>query len=121
VILLDTSVWADHFRGAVSHVVELIESGQVIQHSFVTGELALGNPPERETMVSVLDAFPQAPIVPHSDLMAFVQRHELGGSGIGFVDANLLVSVAVADSAELWTRDKRLLAQAERLGLAYAA
>ena len=120
-IVLDTSIWADHFRSTVGGVVELIQSQQIIQHPFVTGELSLGNPADRRTMVAMLDAFPQAPIQSHADLMTFVERRALGGTGIGFVDANLLASAVAVPGGKVWTKDKRLFAQAERLGLAYTA
>ena len=45
----------------------------------------------------------------------------LWGKGIGYVDTHLLASLRLAGDARLWTLDKRLHAQAERLGVAYAA
>jgi len=42
----------------------------------------------------------------------------LFGLGIGHIDAHLLPSTQLALNAELWTRDKRLLAVAMRLDLA---
>jgi hypothetical protein len=41
------------------------------------------------------------------------------GGGIGYVDAHLLASVALAGQMRLWTRDKRLQAVATSLALAY--
>lgn len=40
------------------------------------------------------------------------------GRGIGFVDVHLLASAALAGPAQLWTRDKRLVAIAMELRLA---
>jgi hypothetical protein len=40
------------------------------------------------------------------------------GLGIGFVDAHLLASTALADAASIWTRDKRLQNTARKLKLA---
>lgn len=117
-IIVDTSVWADHFRARDAELVETISSGRILQHPYVTGELVLGNPPDRQTMIAVLGSFPQ--IVPQvfDSFIEFAERLSLGGTGIGFVDANLLAS-AVASKAQVWTRDKRLAAQAERLGLGF--
>ena len=39
------------------------------------------------------------------------------GSGIGYVDAHLLASVSLTETARLWTRDKRLIDVAHRLKL----
>jgi predicted nucleic acid-binding protein len=38
--------------------------------------------------------------------------------GIEYVDAHLLAAVRLTAGAALWTRDKRLLGVAQRLGLA---
>jgi hypothetical protein len=51
-------------------------------------------------------------------VLHFIGRHALFGLGIGYVDAHLLASVRLTAGATLWTRDKRLLGVAERLGLA---
>jgi predicted nucleic acid-binding protein len=53
--------------------------------------------------------------------LQFIDRHELFGLGIGYVDAHLLVAVRLTLGASLWTRDKRLLAVADHLGLASAS
>jgi predicted nucleic acid-binding protein len=42
-ILVDTSVWIDHFRQGDVELTRLLNSGQVLTHRFVIGELALGN------------------------------------------------------------------------------
>jgi predicted nucleic acid-binding protein len=54
-------------------------------------------------------------------VMAFIERHGLHGKGIGYVDAHLLAAVALTAGSSLWTRDKRLLAAAQGLGLAFGA
>lgn len=118
-IILDTSVWADHFRTSLSEVAPLLARGFLLHHPFVTGELALGNPSDRNAMIGMLDALPQAIVTGWSELLKYTGKHQLGGTGIGYVDAHLLASTQAA-GARLWTRDKRLLTQAERLGLAYS-
>ena len=47
-----------------------------------------------------------------------VERHELFGRGIGFVDAGLAASCLLAPGTDLWTRDRRLVAVAADLGIA---
>lgn len=42
------------------------------------------------------------------------------GRGIGYVDASILAS-ALLVQANLWSRDKRLMALATELGCAYSA
>ncbi len=55
----------------------------------------------------------------HDEVLFFIERHGLMGRGIGYVDAHLLAAVALAVSARLWTRDKRLRTAADALALAY--
>jgi hypothetical protein len=51
----------------------------------------------------------------------FIEQHALMGKGIGYVDAHLLASVTLDGSVRLWTRDKRLHAVAETLGLTFVS
>ena len=39
------------------------------------------------------------------------------GLGIGYIDAHLMTAVRLTPGATLWTRDKRLLGAAEKLGM----
>jgi predicted nucleic acid-binding protein len=41
----------------------------------------------------------------------------LHGFGIGYVDAHLLASAKLKPGSRLWTRDRRLSAVSDRLGL----
>ena len=42
-ILVDTSVWIDHFRRRGASLVHLLDAGLVLCHPFVIGELACGH------------------------------------------------------------------------------
>ena len=53
-ILVDTSVWIDHLRRHDAMLARLLGEGQVLAHPFVTGELALGNLRNRDTVVNAL-------------------------------------------------------------------
>lgn len=117
-ILVDTSIWANHLHRPIQHLLENIVDGAVLHHPFVTGELALGNPSDRQRMVEMLDALPQSKVIEHPALIEFVEHQAIGGTGVGFVDAHLLAS-AHDQGLTLWTDDKRLKAQADRLGLTY--
>jgi len=61
---------------------------------------------------------PQTPVATDSEALDFIQANILYGIGIGYIDAHLLAAVRLAPGAMLWTRDKRLLAAATKLGLA---
>jgi predicted nucleic acid-binding protein len=120
VILVDTSVWVDHLRVGDETLVGFLENGRVLVHPFVIGELALGNLRQRHTVLTELQKMPQARAVTDREVLQFIDRHELFGLGIGYVDAHLLVAVRMTLGASSWTRDKRLLAVADHLGLATA-
>jgi predicted nucleic acid-binding protein len=39
-VLVDTSVWINHFRRSNAGLEQLLEDGRVVTHPFVIGELA---------------------------------------------------------------------------------
>jgi predicted nucleic acid-binding protein len=118
VILVDSSIWVDHLRRGDATLSRLLENSRVLVHPFVTGELALGNLKKRAVILADLQALPQAVIAHDEEVLRFVDQHTLYGLGIGYIDAHLLTSVRLTADGSLWTRDKRLHAVAERLGLA---
>jgi hypothetical protein len=115
-ILVDTSVWIDHLRRGDETLVEFLKAGRVLIHPFVIGELALGNLQERDLVLDTLQHLPQASAASHDEVLSFISRHALFGTGIGYVDAHLLAASRLTASS-LWTRDKRLLRAAHELGL----
>jgi len=117
VILVDTSVWVDHLRSRNCTLVELLETGEVLAHPFVIGELALGNLRQRNLVLDSMRVLPQAVVAVHDELLHFIELHALFGFGIGYVDAHLLAAARLTSGATLWTRDKRLRAVADRLAL----
>jgi predicted nucleic acid-binding protein len=100
--------------------VALLERGAVLAQPSVSGELALGHLRNRTEILRLLDDLPQATVATPAELLAFIDRHELFGLGIGYVDAQLLAATMLSDDATLWTRDRRLRVAAERLGVACA-
>lgn len=116
-ILVDTMIWADHIDHTDRTMLALLEEGQVACHPFVIGELALGNLRDRSLLRS-LDRLPMAELAFHAEVLSFIGEHRLHGVGIGYVDAHLLASAQLSDNMQVWTRDRRLNATAERLGLA---
>ncbi|WJW75576.1 type II toxin-antitoxin system VapC family toxin [Thiohalobacter sp. IOR34] len=119
-ILVDTSVWIDHFRTGDPGLAALLEDCRVLAHPFVIGELACGNLARRSDILGLLQDLPQATVATDAEVRVFIERHRLMGRGIGYVDAHLLSSAALTESARLRTRDKRLAELAAELGLANA-
>lgn len=119
-ILVDTSVWVDHLRDGTPALAAALEQGRVLMHPFVLGELACGNLKNRGEVLQLLGELPAASMATDPEALDFIERRALMGRGIGYVDVHLLASVALAGTAQLWTRDKRLAAVAADLELAYA-
>jgi predicted nucleic acid-binding protein len=118
-ILVDTSVWVDHFRRGDARLVDLLERVSVVMHPFVVGEIACGSLRDRSSILELLQDLPAAVVADSAEVLGFIERHGLHGKGIGYVDVHLLASVALTPGAKLWTRDKRLRAIAVALRCAF--
>jgi len=91
---------------------------EVLCHPYIEGELACGNLKNRDEILSLLQSLPMAPLIEFDELLFFVERNQLMGMGIGFVDMHLLASAQLG-RIPLWTADKRLRSAAIKLDLAY--
>jgi predicted nucleic acid-binding protein len=120
VILVDTSVWIDHFRSTNQQLAQLLRKSSVLAHSFVIGELALGTLRDPEAVLGSLRGLPQAMKAEDAEVLQLIHMRKLAGLGIGYVDAHLLASTLLTQGASLWTHDKQLAAVASRLALAAA-
>jgi predicted nucleic acid-binding protein len=118
-VLVDTSVWIDHFRARNDRLSELLEAGQVWVHPFVIGELACGSLSQRGKVLTLLSALPGAPEAEHDEVMDFIEAHALYSKGLGWIDIHLLRSAQIVQ-LPFWTLDKRLALAARELGLAPA-
>ena len=87
-------------------------------HPYVIGELACGNLKNRTEVIRLLKNLPQAPVATHDEVLLFIEKNELMGLGVGFVDTSLLAATALANDAKLWTRDNRLARVAVEMRLA---
>ena len=116
-VLVDTSVWVDHFHKSSPGLAALLEDGDVAVHPFVIGELACRSLRNRDEILNLLRALPQAPRAEDDEILVFIARHSLAGRGLGLIDIHLLASAQMAGH-RLWTADRRLQAAAQRLRLA---
>ena len=120
-ILVDTSVWVGHLRARERPLAELLDAGRVLTHPFVIGELALGDLRQRDLIINALRDLPPASVATDQEVLRFIDQNVLFGLGIGYIDAHLLAATRLTAGALLWTRDKRLVRVADRLGLAASA
>jgi predicted nucleic acid-binding protein len=117
--LVDTSVWIDHLRSGEPLLVAALESGRVMMHPFVLGELACGNLANRSEVFGLLGGLPAALTATDPEALEFIEGRALMGRGIGYIDVHLLASTALSGDARLWTKDRRLAAVATELDLAF--
>jgi predicted nucleic acid-binding protein len=118
-VLVDTSVWVDHFRQRNDTLVGLLERDQVMVHPLVVGEIACGTPPNRLQTLANLNRLQHTQQASVREVVAFVERERLFGLGCGMVDLLLLASTLMTPGAALWTLDQRLGALAERFDVLF--
>jgi predicted nucleic acid-binding protein len=118
-ILVDTSVWVDHLRRGDARLAAQLESAAVLIHPFIIGEIACGSLAKRTTVLELLQDLPTAAVADAQEVLVFIDRHQLHGKGIGYIDMHLLAAVTLTQGAKLWTRDKRLSVAARALGCAH--
>jgi hypothetical protein len=114
-------VWLAFFRRRpeVAALEELLLENVVTAHEYVVAELTLRLLDDRSDRLlsdvrRLVDRKPRS----HADMLDFVRRHRLEGSGISYVDAHALAS-AEADGLLLWSLDSKAQEVAERLELAF--
>jgi predicted nucleic acid-binding protein len=117
-VIVDTSVWVDHFRRGNGVLYRLLEQGEVVCHSFVVGELACGNLKNREEVLSLLQSLPSAPTLDEDEVLYFIEKNRLMGKGLGLVDVHILAA-SLLSTIPLWTKDKKLRNIAKALEIAY--
>lgn len=119
-ILIDTSVWVDHFRSRNDHLIQLLCRDQVLIHPMILAEIACGTPPApRLRTLGDLALLPHSHQATIAEVMVFIENEKLYGSGCGLVDITLLASAMITPGAKLWTLDKRLAKLAARLNVSY--
>ena len=118
-ILVDTSVWVDHLRSGVPLLANLLQEGEVLIHPWVIGEIACGNLRNRQQVLDLLLGLPTALVASDSEVLLLIERGNLMGRGIGYVDAHLLAAAKLSRCG-LWTQDRRLAVVAKEQGLAFA-
>lgn len=121
IVLVDTSVWIRFLMKRwtdVSGLKTLLLRREVAGHELVFGELLIGDIGGRSRLLEDYAELPYAPMLPHSDVVHFVQTHALHGRGAGWVDIHLLASALVA-GMPFWTVDPRLGKLAREFGVDY--
>lgn len=119
-VLVDTSVWVDHFRQPNTVLAELLVQDRVLTHPLIVGELACGTPPApRLRTLGDIGLLLPAHQATADEVRDFIEREVLFGLGCGWIDLTLLASTLITQSAQLWTLDKRLASLSERFGVRF--
>ena len=71
-ILADTGIWIDFFRGRKPELRELLENRRIVMHPFIVAELALGSLRDRLLTLARLDSMPRMRPVDLRDLRHMV-------------------------------------------------
>jgi len=120
VVLVDTSVWVDHFRNRNADLVGLLVQDRVVSHPLIVTELACGTPPApRSRTLGDIATLPQARQATLDEVRSFIEREQLYGLGCGVVDLALLASTLLTPGARLWSLDRRLAQLAQRFDIAF--
>lgn len=117
-ILVDTAIWIDHFTKSSPALIDLLEHDRVLMHSAIVGELAVGSLKNRTEILQLLRQLPRSVPGTDDEVLEFIDRYELHGRGVGFVDVHLLVSTKLTIGSKLWTTDRRLKNIAAEFGAA---
>jgi predicted nucleic acid-binding protein len=120
-VLVDTSVWVDHFRRRNLALVDLLRLDVALTHPLVVAELACGTPPQRAKTLHDISLLRHTQQASQREVMDFIEREELYGLGCGWLDMVLLASTLVTPGAVLWTLDKRLATLADRFAVLHPA
>ena len=117
-VLVDTSIWVAHLRSGSRQLEKLLMDAEIMSHPYIIGELACGNLKNRNEIISLLQSLPMAPMIEFNEFLFFINRNNLIGEGIGFVDVQLLASAQLA-GVSLWTADKKLKSSSDQLELSF--
>lgn len=113
-VLVDTSVWIDHFRRGNKRLETLLLNSQVLTHSAVLGELACGNLSPRKRVLEWLNDLPKATEAMSVEVLHLIEAHRLYGKGLGYIDLHLLAATQIS-KVKLWTLDQTLESEAKKL------
>jgi predicted nucleic acid-binding protein len=115
-VLVDTSVWVDHFHRADAQLQASLQAGCVWTHPVVIGELAAGSLKHRAAILRHLQKLPRADDIDLDEGLHLLDEHSLAGRGLSWSDVQLLAAARI-DGLKLWTRDRALAKAAAELGV----
>ena len=119
-VLADSSVWIDYFRGTLDGLDEMLDARSIVMHDHVLDERALGSLRDRTKTPWYLGNLPRAPLATDAEVMVFIESRRIFSRGIGYSDADLLASAMLGKPVTIWTKDTKLALVAAALGVCFA-
>lgn len=117
-IVVDSSIWIEHFRRSNPRLLELLKDHRVVTHELLIGELRCGTPPvPRSATLQLLASLLQIESVDVDEVLTVVEERKMYGSGCGLVDMAVLVATLRTPEARLWSKDKKMQRLATLLGI----
>ena len=117
-VLVDTSVWINHFKKSNTELKKLLLDVDVLSHPYILGEIACGNIANRKEILLLMKSLPKAETTEDEEIFEFIEQNRLYGSGLGLIDVHLLAST-ILSKAYLWTLDKKLSQIATKFNVCY--
>lgn len=117
-VIPDTCIWIDFIHKQDRYLSELLRDDRVIVLDVIIGEIAVGNLRQRARNLKFLRELDSIKEPDFQSTIAFIERHQLFGIGLSWVDAMVLNAARLA-GVELWTRNKRVASIAEVQGFAH--
>jgi predicted nucleic acid-binding protein len=109
-------VWVEHLRTSLPRLAAPLLAGEVLIHPWVIGEIACNHLRSLHEVIELLQSLPAANEASSIELLLLIERLQLMGCGIGWVDVHLLASAKLSGCA-LWTLVRRLAVVAREQGV----
>lgn len=117
-ILVDSSVWIQHFKKTDSFLVNSLKEDRVVVHPLIIQEISLGHIKNRELIIELVSYLHIAPTASHQQIQEFILKNKLAGSGVGVIDIHLLYA-AVRGKLSIYTFDKSLNKLSKKFGCSF--
>ncbi len=119
-VLVDTSIWVNHFRNGNNTLVHLLNNDLVLFHPLILLEITCGSPPgPRNKTLEYIGNLQLVKTATSAEVMRLIETHHLYESGCGAVDITLLASTLINQVATIWTQDKKLEALAKKFNVCF--
>jgi predicted nucleic acid-binding protein len=96
---------------------QLLARGEILMHSFIVAEIALGSLHNRRKRLDEMEALLEVRVATLNEVRHMIEAHSLYSKGIGLTDAHLIASCLLTPGTQLWTRDGALKKVAKAVGI----